>query len=284
MANAKRMGIGLAVGLLALARVAAANPYSPEGTHAVQVPGTRHVQFTYMYQSGMGSGDMPTALQRDTVVLPGVTWLGPTAVSHNGGSGVMAYEGWQVCDCNVPLGSHTYKVELPGGTPEYMYPAESTVLVTDLAHVEPTPDVAGDPSSHPVDVFVDAGATDVVDEEILPWDEPEPGWPQGADCLAFCVNPPTSETTAETTAETVPVAEVPDVMMPPAEPTADSAMTADVAAGEAATADAATSGDQAVTPWKMDESKCQPTRGAATPGASLALLALAALALARRRA
>ncbi len=275
------MGIGLAVGLCALAQVASANPYWPEGTYAVQVPGTRHVQFTFMYQSGMGSGDVPTALQRDGVALADVTWLGPNGISHNGGSGVMSYEGWQVCDCNVPAGSHTYKVVLPGGTPDYLYPAESSVLVIDPAQVELTPDALGDPSSHPVmDAFADPGAIDVVDEEILPWDEPEPGWPQGADCVAFCLNPPNPETTSET----APVVEPPDVMMPPAEPTAETATTADVAVSDAAVADSATAGDQAVPPVNTDDSKCQPTRGAATPFASLALLALAAFGLARRRA
>lgn len=178
----RTFGIAVLVASVVVCSAAFGNPIMSDGANAVQVPGSRHVQVTFMCLDGFAGCAEPEGLERDGEQLD-VTWT-RDFVSHNGGSGVEGYVAYQVCDCGLSVGTYTYKIDAPAGamTPDWTM----TVTVT-----EPIP---------PQDVLAEVGVTDAgpadaasPDAEVFPWDEPEPPWPQGLDCIARCAGQPVAE-------------------------------------------------------------------------------------------
>ena len=170
-------------------------------------------------------------------------------------TGVTAF---QVCDCDVPVGSHEYQVTPPEGGYEGSTPYRIKIVITN------PPPQPQQPPQPP-------------EGEIDPWDEPDPAWPQGLDCVAAC-----QATVPE------PDADVPTIPDTPA----DVPVAADVAAETGTPADVP--GSDATAPADTTTS-AQPDTGLVdgciagplpAPGAGLpfaAALLLAALSRIRRR-
>jgi hypothetical protein len=158
---------------------ALANPVLAEMLRARQIPHTQHVQVTYarMYSSDAASAG---PLSRDTTAL-GRTWMPFAAgVNLNGGSGVQKYAtALQICDCDVPIGSHSYSALPSYGT--YAMTVNVTVV-----------DNMGEPDAA------------VVKPDAMPWDIPDPVEIQGIDCVKWCASAADSGTTPAD-ASTIPV-------------------------------------------------------------------------------
>jgi hypothetical protein len=172
--------------VLAMAIPARANPMVTEGAHGLQVPLTFHAQVTWYCASGFGECKAPAPVQRDGTALD-LAWQ-QASVSTNTGSGVTGVTAFQICDCNLSVGTYSYLITPAAGLNNYG-PDTYTVPV---AIVDPPPG----PQTMP----------DVTDEEIAAWDEPDPPWPQGVDCVAWCANPPIPETVPDILASDVPIA------------------------------------------------------------------------------
>jgi hypothetical protein len=170
-------------GILALSSIAgrvkdaSANPMLRTALRGVQIPETRHVQVTMatmMSIPGMTSeGDyfVPAALVREGVPIP---MHGPTAIEANTGSGVTMGQAYQGCDCNLPPGTYTYRFLPTGDSDPETWGMEIDVTVTEPPPRQPAP----------------APNPEVVEDGQLwpqPWNEPEPLWPQGFDCVAWCL-------------------------------------------------------------------------------------------------
>ena len=165
----RRPAVSLALTLAVVTLVSApllANPVVMGMSKGVQVPETSHVQVSYLCE-WVEEGGWPAGLRRDGVDLD-VTWIGPTSITINGGSGYSAYDAMQVCDCHVPVGSHRYEFVMEG---EGYFCAATTleVRVTDPPPEPPAPFVFPDP-----------------DDFEFPWDMPQPPWPMGENCAAWC--------------------------------------------------------------------------------------------------
>ena len=158
--------------------VARANPIMAEGVMGVQVPETSHAQVSYYFSMDWGMSSEPSAITRDGQALD-LPFL-RDSVTVNGGSGLDSYDAMQICDCDLPPGTYAYRFIFPegGDTP---WVAEQDITVTILAAAPPAPDDGPSRESPPYD----AG-----EEEIMPWDIPEPPWPKGADCAAWCLEHP----------------------------------------------------------------------------------------------
>ena len=228
-----------ALAILGLGGAARANPYMTEGAMAVAVPGTMHVQVSYFCQ--MGSCGAPTSVTRDGQALT-ETWT-QGGVSHNGGSGVAGYTAFQFCDCSLQPGTHKYEITAPAGSIDPKWDVSVTLSDAKMA-ADAAPADASYTDQAAVPVQPDA--TD--DGEIFPWDEPEPTWPQGLDCVARCG-------------------------AAPVEPTGETAPTADAAGATDAVA---------TQPEAGGGSTCMAGMVPSDPGVAL-LLAGLALGLARRR-
>ena len=158
--------------LLLSATVVHANPIATRLLRVRQVYETTHVQLTYAVFSGEDL-KTPTEVQRDGVVI-GAEWVTLSgSFTANAGSGLTGMDAVQFCDCSVQLGEHAYEVTVPGGS----YSFAATVDVVD--NLQPPEDL-GDP--------LDAG--DVEDEEVWPWEIPEPTHIQGLDCPTICGDEP----------------------------------------------------------------------------------------------
>lgn len=251
----------LAVVVAALAVVegaAAANPIVIGGTIAVQVPETFHVQVSYGCLSEVGES-IPAegyTLSRDGVPLA-ATWLGPTMVDVNAGSGLGRDSTIQVCDCDVPLGPHTYVIGLPPGQDSCAQDLTVDVTVKDPPPAPPEPWVEPDPEDYE-----------------YPWDIPEPPWPKGADCVAFCATAPPPPTDV--------AAPPADIAAPPADAPVsqtDAPVHSDGLAGETGPVH-----DPPATIDAGDDEAADCAVGGSSPLAPLALLALLlGLGLLRRR-
>jgi hypothetical protein len=235
----------LAVAAATVSTPALANPVMAEMLRARQIPHTQHVQVTY---AGLGfqpdSGSVGP-LSRDTASL-GQSWLPFAAgVNLNGGSGVAKYAtALQICDCNVPIGSHKYTAKASHGT----YDMPVTVAVVDNLE---EPDAA------------------VVKPDAMPWDIPDPVEIQGIDCAAWCTSaadsgtadsgtapndaattpadatsPPVDASTAPVDATTAPAdaTAAPDVSQPSTHPDASSPSTVPTSTAPAATDESAGGG------------------------------------------
>ena len=199
---------------------ASANPIMMENNHGLQVPETMHVQISYMCETEdpePGWCSLPTGVEKDGALLTDQL-QGPTGVSVNGGSGIDTYYAWQVCDCDVAVGPHSYKLLFEG---ENWLGDEMTITVTD-----PPPAVEEQQA--------------MPEGEISPWDIPESPWPKGLDCAVFCQEGPVGpgEDTAPAGVDTVQPA--PDTLGPgeepgPAQPAVaeDDGKTCGVGAGDA---------------------------------------------------
>jgi len=178
--------------VFAIVLPARSNPMVTEGAHGLQVPQSFHAQVTWYCASGFGSCVAPGPLQRDGTTLS-LAWQ-QASVSTNTGSGVTGVTAFQVCDCNLAVATYQYLITPAGGASDYG-PPTYTVPVTI---VDPPPGPQASP--------------DVSGADLLPWDEPDPPWPQGVDCVAWCANPPVPETVPDT-----PTADVPNTELPAAD-------------------------------------------------------------------
>lgn len=155
----------LALGAAVVGGSARANPIVTELVRARQVPRTQHVQITFAWEAG-GPARQPGEVQRDGKVLT-PTWTPLSSYVANSGSGLRSLAATQLCDCEVPLGSHRYDVKVMGGS----YPLQANVTV--VPGLEPPPDGGTPPQM-----------------DMLPWDIPEPVEIRGLDCVTACAAPP----------------------------------------------------------------------------------------------
>jgi hypothetical protein len=186
--------------LLLLPALAHANPIMMETNHGLQVPETMHIQISYMCETEdpePGWCNLPTGVEKDGALLTDEL-QGPTGVSINGGSGIGTYFAWQVCDCDVATGPHTYKLLFEG---ENWLGGEMAITVTD-----PPPGVQ-EPEPMP-------------EGDVQPWNIPESPWPKGLDCEVFCEGMPVGpgEDTAPTGQDTVQPAPGIDTLGPGDQP------------------------------------------------------------------
>jgi len=152
------------VASLFVSSLAWANPVAMEDIRLRQVPHTHPVQISYVrYDSDFNL----TKITRDGTEF-GPTWTGGT-YNTNMGSGVSSQHALQTCDCDVPVGSHTWEVTNAGQG------ISGTLLVLADA-----PDL----------VPADAGNPDA-----MPWEVPDPVELQGIDCAAKCSSVPADAST-----------------------------------------------------------------------------------------
>ena len=150
-----------------------ANPYSMNVVRGMQVPETFHVQLTYtcLYCTQERAAAL-VAITRDDAELE---VQGASTVVANHGSGTLSAFAAQACDCGLPPGIYTYHFEPNGGGEAYPMNLEVTVI-------DPPPGTEPEPSDGDV-------RAEAADAFVEPWDEPEPAWPQGIDCVAVCAAP-----------------------------------------------------------------------------------------------
>ncbi|TNF32474.1 MAG: hypothetical protein EP329_10030 [Deltaproteobacteria bacterium] len=152
---------------------ALANPIAVDVLRVRQVPTTRHVQITYGHDGSVGGTvPVPTTVERDGAKVD-LVWVPMSgSFTANTGSGLIGVDATQTCDCDVPLGAHTYTVTLDGTTP-----MGGSVTVSEASAVPVEVDAG------PTDDDADAGDSDV---EVYPWEIPEPTALQGLDCAVVC--------------------------------------------------------------------------------------------------
>ena len=172
-----------AVALLSGALGLLANPVMSHGVHAVQVPRSRHVQVTYFCEGESCQWAPPTAT-RDGQELRDVAWK-TAAIRTNSGSGVEGFTAYQFCDCTLPVGPHGYvlRATLPdhrGSTLKWDYTLDVTVV--DPAAPPAPPPPADARSAEREKRFKALAAAGKLRGSM----EPEPAWPQGVDCTAWC--------------------------------------------------------------------------------------------------
>lgn len=177
----------LAIGLVFVASTASldvrANPINCQSLKARQVPGSTHVQVSF------------ANICRDKISLRSLTrdgtglktdWQPFDGFVTNMGSGLDSTDAKQMCDCDVSVGEHVYKLNFQASLDGEKYDEtfNRTLDVLDPASMDTGPaDDAGDVGE------------DVEDE---PWNEPEPEEMQGLDCMAACRNGgPGTEAAAE---------------------------------------------------------------------------------------
>jgi hypothetical protein len=150
-----------------------ANPISLEVLRARQVYTTTHVQLTFgvdAHGATVPSIPSPSEIKRDGTALTG-TWTRFSGYTANTGSGLVALTSTQYCDCNVPVGNHTYLIKaktLSGN--DFTKDIELSREVTVIASL-PEPDK------------MDAG---VPGPDMMKWDIPEPVAIQGLNCKTAC--------------------------------------------------------------------------------------------------
>jgi MYXO-CTERM domain-containing protein len=144
-----------------LGATAWANPISMDVLRAKQLPSLTHVQLTYGLDGK--TPDTPTIVKRDDVVITG-SWTSTASYTANTGSGLKSLQATQLCDCNVSLGAHTYKVTVKNAMGTGTVEQQTTLTV---ATTQPPPK--------------DAGPGD-----LSPWEIPEPTQMQGLDCAKAC--------------------------------------------------------------------------------------------------
>ena len=188
------------IALLAPA-AATANPIMMETNHGLQVPETMHVQISYMCETDdpePGWCNLPTGLEKDGTPLTS-EFQGPTGVAINGGSGIDTYHAWQVCDCDVAVGEHSYKLLFDG---ENWLGGAMTIQVTDPP-----------PAPREWEPWEPGG-------DVAPWNIPESPWPKGLDCEVYCEDTPVGpgEDTAPAGEDTVQPEPGTDALGPGEEP------------------------------------------------------------------
>ena len=143
-----------------------ANPMVLSSSNALQVPESFHVQVSYLseYETGW-----PSDLSRGGQQLS-PTWMGPTGITINSGSGLVSFQAMQFCDCNLSPGTYEYEILFPEGVSADAR-TTFTVEVTDPPPATPTDPIVEDVSD---------------DEEVFPWEIPEPPWPKGINCVQHC--------------------------------------------------------------------------------------------------
>jgi len=150
--------------VILIAGLAHANPISLEVLRAKQLPSLTHVQLTYGVDGKTPA--TPTSITRDGVTVS-ASWTGGASYSANTGSGLKSVNATQLCDCNVPLGAHTYKIKVTSAMGTGEVELQTSVTVTS----SPVPPK-------------DAGAGD-----LSPWEIPEPTQMQGLNCTTACATP-----------------------------------------------------------------------------------------------
>ncbi len=166
--------------LLSLAATPAlGNPMSMNVVRGVQVPGTFHVQLTYTcLECSDDTAETMVVIKDDSGNA--LALQPPETVSANHGSGVDTATAVQACVCDLEPGTYTYHFEPTG---DMGWNTDISVSVVDPP-----------PTTDPVDAGpTDGGSKDAItmdeDTHVDPWDEPEPPWPQGVDCVAVCDAP-----------------------------------------------------------------------------------------------
>lgn len=140
-----------------------ANPIASEAFRVKQVYDSTHVQITF-YSMGK---EKPISIEKDGNPMT-VSWQGSQNISLNTGSGIESVDTFQICDCNVSIGKHSYLI---GYKP---YGSDYTLTQADQIDVL---------ESYPAPEKLDAG---VAGADMQPWDMPEPTEMQGLDCLKVC--------------------------------------------------------------------------------------------------
>lgn len=159
--------------LVVAAGSARANPMLDSVLQAEQVPGTRHVQLTYI---GDEDGGVVTYLRDERPYA--VTWQPTPEFAALLGSGVTRTNALQACDCNVPLGRHEFRV-----VPAVIYVGQrvdrSGAVLEVVANKR---DRTGEPIPRPAEL--------PSSDQYL-WDEMTADMPrrlQGTNCKAECAN------------------------------------------------------------------------------------------------
>jgi hypothetical protein len=159
--------------LSVLSSSAIANPVSCEIFRAQQPPNSTHVQLSLVDQCDQNIEIR--SLTRDGTTL-NTDWQPIDGFTANMGSGLDTAPARQFCDCDLPVGSHTFKlsfrIKSDGETYDGTFVDTIDVLST------------ADMNAQTADTEIpDAGE---MDSEMMPWDEPEPQEIQGIDCIAAC--------------------------------------------------------------------------------------------------
>ena len=169
------------------------NPMMSTSFHAMQVPGTHHVQVTWL-NIGQKVPKVSVYLRDDKAYE--LQWKPFDGFKSDQGSGVGSYPVAQACDCNVAVGHHTFRVmpngqksmdELPWGTLR----AEFDVLADkpDPAKVPPAP--PPEPKNDTERMLLR------LHEENLKRRGEVPKGVQGLDCRAECKGEATAPVAAE---------------------------------------------------------------------------------------
>jgi hypothetical protein len=158
--------------LLAIASSGSANPVSCDIFRARQVDGSQHVQITFGDQCDQEVS--LTGLFRDEYEMA-TDWQGYDGFVANTGSGPSELTAKQMCDCDLSVGSHSYRLAVTYKSGNYMdfdFPIEIEIVAPqELADQEQDTE--------------DAGPGDY-DED--PWNEPEPTEIQGLNCIDACAS------------------------------------------------------------------------------------------------
>ena len=242
---------------------AGANPIMIDLSVALQVPETFHVQVSYLCD--FQECNWPIGVERGGEPI-GAEWIGPTAIEINGGSGLDYYDAMQMCDCDVPVGAHMYKILFEPDVEIYTR-TEIEVTVTD-----PPPDPPDPPDE-----------ADVDDEDINPWDIPEQPWPKGLSCAEWCDSRPDPELTPDPVPD-----EEPDVISDTGSTTDTGTTVPDTGppadTGSAASDPAPDTGSTTeTTTMKGDEGGSCSTASGHSEGLVLLCVIVSAIGLLRRR-
>ncbi|MBN2194378.1 MAG: hypothetical protein JW751_16295 [Polyangiaceae bacterium] len=143
-----------------LPMAAFANPVLMDAMVALQVPDTLHVQVTLLGHACDG-----LSATRDEEPLT-QEWTPTSSFGWNMGSGVTGLNGCQLCDCDVATGSHSYRAD---SLPEVTY--LSTAVNVQAGYQGPAAPGTGGEGG------------------VMPWDEPNPTYMQGIDCVSVCEMP-----------------------------------------------------------------------------------------------
>lgn len=165
---------GLVLLLSGFAGTIYANPMILEGFSGVQYTNTFHAQVTY-FCAPEGYGERCrtiTGLTRDGKALS-LKWV-EGSINTNGGSGVMDYIAYQVCDCDLAPGTYKYNIRFSTAGD---FGDDKTEVVTVV--IKDPPPGPPQPNAEP------SGSGDE-DVSSPPWDIPSPPWPQGIDCKTWC--------------------------------------------------------------------------------------------------
>jgi MYXO-CTERM domain-containing protein len=237
-----------------MAGVAHANPYASQILRTRAVPGP-HIQITYAVEGGMASRDV--GMLASNYGSKQTPWRSGSGYRADTGSGTVSLGSLQSCDCYVPRGVPLeYRMTVKDRAASAMGMVRDMTLTSTVT--------VGDT----FDSAVETDASSVTDARLAPdarW-QSEPTGVQGLDCMAACL---TDQADASTDA---PMSTISDAALV----TSDVPVTAPVSVPDAQTVAA-----------PQPETTSRGSKGCAighsAPQSGLALVALLALLVLRRR-